>query len=451
MKTTTKRKKSLFIFGWLIVFLLVNYYAVTFAEHHTKNNNFETASSKTLENIHELKKLIINNQFLSENLFTVSINNFTSNTVELKEAWALSTSSCIKKIKELQIIVKKDFSTSDAQYTLQYIQSIYDDLISMHNTLFSNKASQISNKQTISDQYLELNLELENLSGLILKKTTSFRKSILDNYYIVTYILILLLLISILLVYLKLNQVESILEYTCCEIVEIHHNKISYASPFCRERLSYLRTHLSALGLINLAFPEDRESIIQMIESSMKKCEKSVSYTYKILDENGELVWKKSLLFFTYSKNNIVVKMMILTFDISKECLEKENLLEMILSYQTLIDNSSNMYFIKDNNFKYLIVNKAYATCCNKPIEEIIGQTDETLLSVMNFQCIHNNDLEVIKSNYSSNFQEFVDGKLFTITKFPIKSNRSFYIGGIITNCQQQNTLEKKMFATCFL
>lgn len=451
MKTTIEHKKNLFIVVWLIVFFFVNYYAVTFAEHHTKNNDFEKSSLKILEDIHELKKLIMKNQFLSENLFTVSIKDFSANTVEHKEAWTLSTKSCIKKIQELQITVKKEFLTSDSQYTMQYIQSIYDDLISMHNTFFTTMESQISNKQTISDQYLGLNLELENLSGLILKKTTSFKASIFEDLYIGAYIIILLLLISILIVYLKLTKIESILEYTRCEIVEIHRNKISYASPFCREKLSYLRTRLSALGLVNLAFPEDREPIIQMIENSIKNCDKSVSYTYKIFDKNGELAWKKSLLFFTYSKNNIVVKMMILTFDISQECLENKKLTEMILGYQTLIDNSPNMYFIKDNNFEYLIVNKAYANCFDKPIEEIIGQTDQALLSEINFKCMHNNDLEVIQSNYSSNFQELVHGKLFNITKFPIKFNQHLYIGGIVMNYQQQNILEKKMFATCFL
>lgn len=143
--------------------------------------------------------------------------------------------------------------------------------------------------------------------------------------------------------------------------------------------------------------------------------------------------------------------MMILTFDISQECLENKKLTEMILGYQTLIDNSPNMYFIKDNNFEYLIVNKAYANCFDKPIEEIIGQTDQALLSEINFKCMHNNDIEVIQSNYSSNFQELVHGKLFNITKFPIKFNQHLYIGGIVMNYQQQNILEKKMFATCFL
>lgn len=351
MKITTEQKRTLFIFGWLIVFFLINYYAVTFREHHTKNNDFETVSSKTLANIHELKKLIIKNQFLSENLFSISMNDFSSNTVKQKEAWTLSTDNCIKKIKELQITIKQEFSTSDTKYMLEYIQSIYDNLINVYNTFLSTTASQSSNKQIVPDQYLTLNLELENLSRLILKKTTSFNESIFDNLYIGAYSLILFLLISVLIAYLKLTKIESILEYTRCEIVEIQHNKISYASPFCRKKLSYLKMHLSALGLINLAFPEDRELIIKIIESSIKNCKKSVSYTYKVFDKNGKLAWKKSLLFFTYSKNNIVVKMIILTFDISKECLDNKKLTEMILEYQTLIENNQNMYFNKENNF----------------------------------------------------------------------------------------------------
>jgi PAS domain S-box-containing protein len=115
---------------------------------------------------------------------------------------------------------------------------------------------------------------------------------------------------------------------------------------------------------------------------------------------------------------------------------------------QSIIDNSPAVIYIKDNQGKYLFINRQFETIFQIPREQILGKTDLELFPAEIAVQLTRNDREVLKTKKSFQFEEEVlqNGKIYTYisVKFPLYNSREnpYILCGISTNITNRKQVE---------
>lgn len=101
----------------------------------------------------------------------------------------------------------------------------------------------------------------------------------------------------------------------------------------------------------------------------------------------------------------------------------------------TFFNASNDMMYIKDENFRYVDVNDAICAFFNRDKDEILGRTDEELMSGQNLEDVILSDNQVINGLTTIKIEERFGDKIYEATKFPIRLESEKYgIGGIVRN-----------------
>jgi len=130
--------------------------------------------------------------------------------------------------------------------------------------------------------------------------------------------------------------------------------------------------------------------------------------------------------------------------DIEERKKSEQALNESEERYRTFLNATEDFTFLKDENFKYLIVNKRLASFLGKEEKEIIGKTDFELMPLDAAQVCHTSDIRTINSNKVHTMEEFVNNRYFETRKFPvILRNKKLGVGGFIKDLSDLKKAEK--------
>jgi PAS domain S-box-containing protein len=111
-----------------------------------------------------------------------------------------------------------------------------------------------------------------------------------------------------------------------------------------------------------------------------------------------------------------------------------------------LICANNDLIFIKDEHYKYCLINQAYQNFLKKSEEEIIGKTDFELMPLNIAAACHSSDQEVFETGKTISRIERVENELWEVFKFPmILENQKTGIAGIIRNITTQKQLEEDL------
>ncbi len=89
--------------------------------------------------------------------------------------------------------------------------------------------------------------------------------------------------------------------------------------------------------------------------------------------------------------------------------------------YRTFIDAASDIVFVKDENFRYLMVNEAQRTFFNRPESEIVGRTDFDLMPPEAAENCRRTDREAVEKDRIVITEEEVGGRIYETRKFPLR------------------------------
>src|SRR3989339_512179 len=124
---------------------------------------------------------------------------------------------------------------------------------------------------------------------------------------------------------------------------------------------------------------------------------------------------------------------------------EVNNLKESEGRYKTFFNSTSDFAFIKDEKFRYILVNKANLDFFGLTENEVYGKTDWELMPDIAVIC-HKSDQEVIQKNETIIIEETVGGKIFETRKFPILfNNGKIGTGGFVKDITAQKQVEKTL------
>ena len=106
--------------------------------------------------------------------------------------------------------------------------------------------------------------------------------------------------------------------------------------------------------------------------------------------------------------------------DITKRKLAEKALKESEERYRTFINSTSDLVFLKDSEFKYLVLNKAMADFYGKSNDEIIGLSDYDVLPEEAADICRASDRDVIDTGKIVTTEEHIGDNYYQARKFPV-------------------------------
>jgi PAS domain S-box-containing protein len=137
--------------------------------------------------------------------------------------------------------------------------------------------------------------------------------------------------------------------------------------------------------------------------------------------------------------------------DISEQRRAVQALLESEARIRAILDHSPNLIFLKDISGRYLVINKEFEKSLKLAEGDIRGKTDDEIFPPAQAAAFRANDLLVIESKVSMEFEEVAmqeDGPHTAIVhKFPLKdgSGNVYAIGGIATDITARKKAEERL------
>lgn len=113
--------------------------------------------------------------------------------------------------------------------------------------------------------------------------------------------------------------------------------------------------------------------------------------------------------------------------------------------YKSFINSTNDLIFLKDEQFKHLVVNIPLADFYGLKPDELIGLTDFDINSETAAKQCRFTDLETITTNAMVISEESFNNRVFETTKFPVRlRNNKVGVGGIIRDITKSKQSEKE-------
>jgi len=128
--------------------------------------------------------------------------------------------------------------------------------------------------------------------------------------------------------------------------------------------------------------------------------------------------------------------------DITERKHMEDMLRESEEKFRSFLNSTSNLAFLKDKNFRHVMINTAYKNFLNKKEEEIIGMTDFDLLPKQLAKQCRESDKKAIITGKVVVIEEKYGDNYYETRKFPVKIKDKIGVGGIITNITERKQAE---------
>ena len=112
--------------------------------------------------------------------------------------------------------------------------------------------------------------------------------------------------------------------------------------------------------------------------------------------------------------------------------------------YRTFINATSDMVFLKDDEFRHIVANKSLAAFFGKPEEEVVGKCDFDLMPQAAAESCRKTDLDAMTSSSIVISEEIIGDQVFESLKFPVDLGEyKKGVGGIIRNITARKHAEQ--------
>jgi len=208
---------------------------------------------------------------------------------------------------------------------------------------------------------------------------------------------------------------------------------------------------------VELIHPDDRPDVVASFYDYLVNPKGMFECFFRMQHANGSWVWICSRGGALKDKKTGKVTSLIGThIDITRQKMAEEDIQRERILLRTLIDNLPDTIYVKDNEGRKIIANKADVACIGRESEaEVIGKTDIELFPNEIGERGYQNDMEVLSGKAILNKEEFFydqTGKQrwLSTSKVPVydksgKIDRILGIGHDITERKHQDEALKKL------
>ena len=221
-------------------------------------------------------------------------------------------------------------------------------------------------------------------------------------------------------------------------------------SALC-EILGYSKQELLATDFQHITHPEDLNAYLQRVDQMLQDKIHSYQTEKRYLQKKGHVVWALVGVSLVYDSGSKPLFFFLQIQDITERKRAEEELRKSDQRFQAFLDNSPNLIFIKDDQGRYLLVNKQFEKVLGVSQEQITAKRDEEVFPGKQGAAFRLNDQQVLKAGSPMEFEEVAqqeDGRHTSIVhKFPLfdAEGKIYAIGGIVTDITNRKRAEEEL------
>ena len=222
-----------------------------------------------------------------------------------------------------------------------------------------------------------------------------------------------------------------------------------------RNMLGYTERELYRLSFDEVTYEGDRDANVLLASELTEGKRQHFEIEKRYRRKDGTLLWTRQHVALVPGMQGVapfwfgVVEDITGRKHIDKELrVQQHNFRESEARLQAFFENSSNVFFIKDREGRYLYVNRRFKTVLCVADEQVIGKRDDELFSAEQAAAFQANDRQVLQAGVAMEFEETAleeDGQHTSIVqKFPLFSaeGQIYAIGGIVTDITERKKSE---------
>lgn len=227
----------------------------------------------------------------------------------------------------------------------------------------------------------------------------------------------------------------------------------SYLSPSWFNILGYdsSKSAPSMETWTQLLHPEDAPLVIAALNDYMEGRTPTYDLENRMLHKSGRVLWMRSRgTVVSRDEYGRPLRMIGTLTDVTRRREAEEELRRSQALLHAVIENSPAVIYIRDLEYRFLLVNKVYTTILKTEVEQIIGKVDEELFPPEVVKAFRVIDHAVQASGQPVRAEEAapVDGqiRMFLSYKFPLydANGKLFAIGGISTDITDRKRAEEE-------
>jgi PAS domain S-box-containing protein len=198
---------------------------------------------------------------------------------------------------------------------------------------------------------------------------------------------------------------------------------------------------------VRLVHPDDRALLdVSLEELGGGRAERR----YRMIRRDGSIAWIDVRFSLTSTSTGTPAAMLGVALDVTEQVLAEERLQRSEKLFESFMNNSPILNFIKDRDGRYLFVNEAFSALVKRPAADVAGHTDPELWPAEVAAAFRRNDADVLDANRPLVFVEraFDDGRevISHVVKFPIHGADSHaLLGGIAVDISARVAAEESL------
>lgn len=214
---------------------------------------------------------------------------------------------------------------------------------------------------------------------------------------------------------------------------------------FCH-MVGYSEEELANKHWRELNHPEDLPSSQLDVEQMLSGEKPSARTVKRYLRKDGTYFWAELYTTVYHEPAEWAPYFLSTIIDISLRVQYETELEEIKKMLLTFLDAFEDEIIIKDEDFRYLLVNQAFANALGKDKKEFPGRTDFDFLNNVVSGHRRQSDKEVLNQNAVLRFEEHIGNEIYESRKFPVPLGKDKVgVGAFIRNITETKAKEKEL------
>ena len=231
------------------------------------------------------------------------------------------------------------------------------------------------------------------------------------------------------------------------QVVVLSSGHMAANQAFC-QMLGYTEEELASKHWRELNHPNDLPSSQLDVEQMLKGEKPSARTVKRYLRKDGSYFWAELYTTLYHEPAELAPYFLSTIIDISLRVQYETELEDMKKMLVTFLDASEDKIILKDEAFRYLVVNAAVAKEYGKEKSEIQGRSDFDFLDNVISGQFRSTDKEALRENKIVRTEERIGEKIYETRKFPVPLNEErvgvgAFVRDITTDVNQRELLRK--------
>ena len=174
------------------------------------------------------------------------------------------------------------------------------------------------------------------------------------------------------------------------------------------------------VSFASIVHAEDLARVSAEVEVFAREGQPEFTQEYRIVTKSGDIRWVDDRTWVRRNSDGQISHFQGIIVDITGRKKAEEALKESEARYRTFINSTTDMAYVKDEQFRHVIANQALLDFFGKTEAEVIGKTDYELMPRTAASSCRATDEEARRSGHVVVSEEYIAEKYYETYKFPV-------------------------------